>query len=120
MSADLLIRALVGLLPVLSFLAALLILDSYKLVKLPAVVATVGCGVVVAGASYLVNGFILDHLTIEFTTYTRYVAPLVEEFFKGLVIFFLIATPVPFRPALCQDLAEPQRCASSANPATSS
>jgi membrane-associated protease RseP (regulator of RpoE activity) len=40
--------------------------------------------------------------------------------FGMLVIFFLIATPVPFRPALCQDLAEPQRCASSANPATSS
>jgi membrane-associated protease RseP (regulator of RpoE activity) len=40
--------------------------------------------------------------------------------FAMLVLFFLIATPVPFRPALCQDLAEPQRCASSANPATSS
>jgi membrane-associated protease RseP (regulator of RpoE activity) len=37
-----------------------------------------------------------------------------------LVLFFLIATPVPFRPALCQDLATPQRCGSSANPATSS
>jgi membrane-associated protease RseP (regulator of RpoE activity) len=46
--------------------------------------------------------------------------------FGMLVLFFLIATPVPFRPVLCQDLtesqrlAEPQRCASSANPATSS
>jgi membrane-associated protease RseP (regulator of RpoE activity) len=40
--------------------------------------------------------------------------------FAMLVLFFLIATPVPFRPALCHDLAEPQRCASSANPATSS
>src|SRR5262249_54757016 len=50
--------------------------------------------------------------------------------FAMLVIFFLIATPVPFRPALCKDLAEPQlreaqlkdppQCASSASPATSS
>jgi membrane-associated protease RseP (regulator of RpoE activity) len=40
--------------------------------------------------------------------------------FGMLVLFFLIATPVPFRPALCQDLAEPLRCASSASPATSS
>jgi membrane-associated protease RseP (regulator of RpoE activity) len=40
--------------------------------------------------------------------------------FAMLVLFFLIATPVPFRSALCQDLAEPQRCASSANPAASS
>lgn len=40
--------------------------------------------------------------------------------FAMLILFFLIATPVPFRPALCQDLAQPQLCASSANPATSS
>ena len=37
-----------------------------------------------------------------------------------LVMFFLIAMPVPFRSALCQDLQEPQKCASSASPATSS
>jgi len=90
MSADLLIRALVGLLPVLCFLAALLVLDSYKLVKLPAVVGTVGCGVVVAGASYIVNGLLLDATNVEFTTYSRYVAPIIEEFLKGLVIFVLI------------------------------
>jgi membrane-associated protease RseP (regulator of RpoE activity) len=40
--------------------------------------------------------------------------------FAMLVLFFLIATPVPLRPALCQDLAQPQQCGSSANPATSS
>jgi protease PrsW len=90
MSAELLIRALVGLLPVFSFLAALLVLDSYKLVKLRAVIGTVACGVVVAGASYVVNGLLLEAVTVEFTTFTRYVAPFVEEFFKGLVVFFLI------------------------------
>jgi membrane-associated protease RseP (regulator of RpoE activity) len=40
--------------------------------------------------------------------------------FAMLLLFFLIATPVPFRTALCKDLGEPQRCASSASPATSS
>ena len=40
--------------------------------------------------------------------------------FGMLVIFFLIATPVPFRPVLCHDLAQPQQCGSSANPVTSS
>lgn len=39
---DVLIRGLVGLLPVASFLAVLLYLDSYKLVKLRTVVAVVG------------------------------------------------------------------------------
>jgi RsiW-degrading membrane proteinase PrsW (M82 family) len=90
MSADLLIRALVGLLPVLSLLAALLLLDSYKLVKLRSVIAIVVSGVVVAGASYYINGVALGVLAIEFTSYTRYVAPVVEELFKGLVIVALI------------------------------
>jgi protease PrsW len=90
MSADLLLRALVGLSPVLCFLAALLVLDSYKLVKLAAVIITVGSGVAVAGASYIVNGLALDAFAIDFTTYTRYVAPVVEEFFKGIVIVVLI------------------------------
>jgi hypothetical protein len=44
--------ALVGLLPVGSFLAALLYLDSYKLVKLNAVIAIVACGALV-GRCYL-------------------------------------------------------------------
>ena len=53
MSANTPLHALVGLLPVLTFLAALLYMDSYKLVKLRAVIAVVACGALVAGASYL-------------------------------------------------------------------
>ena len=88
--ADVLLRALVGLLPVLSFLAVLLYLDSYKLVKLRAVVAVVGCGMVVAGAAALANGFLLERIPIGFTAFTRYVAPLTEEVLKGLVIVALV------------------------------
>src|ERR1700687_3939692 len=87
---DVLIRALVGLLPVLSFLAVLLYLDSYKLVKLRVVVAVVGCGMVAAAVSYLANALLLDHMAIEFTSFTRYVAPVTEELLKGLVIVALI------------------------------
>ena len=93
MSADLLLPALVALLPVLSFLAALLYLDSYKLVELRAVIAVVAGGAAVAGASYVVNGQLLDALAIDFTPYTRYVAPLTEELLKGLVIVALIRGP---------------------------
>ena len=60
MLAEFLPPALVGLLPVLAFLAALLYLDSYKLVALPAVIAVVICGAMVAGISYVANAFILD------------------------------------------------------------
>ena len=46
MLRDAVLPALVGLLPVLSFLAALLYLDSYKLMKLRFVVGLVACGLV--------------------------------------------------------------------------
>jgi RsiW-degrading membrane proteinase PrsW (M82 family) len=84
------LHALVGLLPVLTFLAALLYLDSYKLVKLRVVVAVVACGALVAGASYVANGLMLDVIEIDLAHYSRYVAPLIEELLKGLIIVFLI------------------------------
>jgi len=88
--ADVLIRGLVGLLPVASFLAVLLYLDGYKLVKLRSVIAVVGAGMVTAGIAYLANGFLLSASEIDFTTFTRYVAPLTEELLKALVIAALI------------------------------
>jgi RsiW-degrading membrane proteinase PrsW (M82 family) len=83
-----LVRTALGLAPVLCFLAALVLLDSYKLVRLRAVVAVVVAGMLVAGVAYWINGLLLEH--IEFTVYTRYVAPLIEELLKGLVIVTLI------------------------------
>jgi RsiW-degrading membrane proteinase PrsW (M82 family) len=90
MTFDLLVSALVGLLPVMGFLAALLYFDSYKLVALRAVIVVVACGVLVAGLSYAVNGFAFDALRIDFTTFTRYVGPVTEELLKGLVIVVLV------------------------------
>jgi len=90
MSASILEAALVGLLPVLGFLAALLYLDSYKLVKLRAVITIVACGSLVAGVSYLINGYALQLARIDLTHFSRYVSPVTEELLKGLVIVALI------------------------------
>jgi len=90
MPTDILVAAAVGLLPVLSFLAALLYLDSYKLVKLRAIVTVVACGALVAGASYLANGYALNLVRIDLASFSRYVAPVTEELLKGLVIVALI------------------------------
>ncbi len=90
MSARLIVPALVALLPVLCFLAALLYLDSYKLVKLQAVVAVVAAGAIVAGVSFFLNAWLIGLLGIELTAYTRYVGPVTEELLKGLVIVTLI------------------------------
>jgi RsiW-degrading membrane proteinase PrsW (M82 family) len=80
----------VGLAPVTTFLAGLLLLDSYKLVKLRHVIYAVAFGMVAAGFAYAINGLILDLSWVEFVAYTRYVAPPVEELLKGAVIVALI------------------------------
>ncbi len=90
MAPDEAARGLVGLLPVLSFLGALLYLDSYKLVKLRAVVAVVAGGAAVALASYFVNAGLMSVLPVGFEAFTRYVAPVSEELLKALVIVALI------------------------------
>jgi len=89
-TAGFVIHALLGLLPVCCFLAALVYLDSYKLVPIRWVVAVIviGCGAAVL--SYPINLLGLDWLGIEFTTYTRYFAPFVEESLKALVIIVMM------------------------------
>ena len=84
--------AILGLLPVMTFLAALVALDSYKLVRLRIVLGVVACGMAAGAVCYWLNGFALGALPIEFRTYTRYVAPLVEEFVKAIVLVALIRT----------------------------
>jgi len=88
----LLLRALLGLLPVLCFLAALVAMDSYKLVRFRTVLTVIALGGAAAGASYLVNSAIADVFGLELATLSRYVAPLVEESLKGAVILALLRT----------------------------
>ena len=83
-------RYFLGLAPVALFLVALVLLDSYKLVRLRIVIAVVACGMAVAAAAYFANGFLLERLGIGFDPYTRYVAPIVEEALKALIVVALI------------------------------
>ncbi len=85
---DRLLHPLLGLAPVVCFLAGLVLLDSYKLVRLRAVIALVIAGMLAAGAAYVANGTLLGHF--DFTFYTRYFAPVVEELLKALVVVALI------------------------------
>ena len=82
--------ALVALVPVLVFLAALLWLDSYKLLAPSAVVTVIGAGAVLAAASYPLNVVLLGRLDIGLPAFSRYVAPLTEELLKGLVVVALV------------------------------
>jgi protease PrsW len=87
---ELLPRLLAGFLPVLLFLGALIYLDSYKLVRLRWVVFMIMLGGAAAAASYTANGILLSRLAMDFTTYSRYVAPVVEESAKALILIWLI------------------------------
>ena len=79
-----------GALPVVAFLVALLYLDSYKLVAMRAVVLVMAAGFAIAIGCYFVNGWLLGLSALDFTTYSRYVGPAVEEFGKALVIVVLL------------------------------
>jgi RsiW-degrading membrane proteinase PrsW (M82 family) len=86
----LIVRWPAGLLPVTCFLAALLMLDSYKLVRLRTVVFLIAAGGIAAGVGYLVNLVAIGALQWDLTPYSRYVAPLVEELAKGAIIVALL------------------------------
>ena len=90
MTLDFALHALLGLLPVCCFLAALVYFDSYKLVALRWVLISIALGCVMAALSYPINLLGLDGFGITFDAYTRYVAPFVEEALKALVIWWLM------------------------------
>ena len=86
------VRAAIGLLPVLCFLLVLLALDSYKLVRLRAVAAVIALGCSAALLSCALNFAVIDALGLDFTTYSRFAAPLIEESIKGSIVLLLIRT----------------------------
>jgi RsiW-degrading membrane proteinase PrsW (M82 family) len=89
MIPEIFITGPVGLLPVLAFLGALVWMDSYKLVRLRTVLAVIAAGGLAAWVAMYLNGWVIDALGVELQTYSRYVAPLLEETLKALVIVYL-------------------------------
>jgi len=90
MIGDFLLHALLGLLPVCCFLAALMYLDSYKLIPMRWILGVIvlGCGTAIV--TYPINLLGLEWFEIEFVSFTRYVAPFIEEALKALIIIILI------------------------------
>jgi len=87
----------IGVLPVFLFLGALLLIDSYKLVTLRAILLSVLAGVLAALASYAVNVALRPALGLDFARYSMYVAPIVEEALKAtFVVYLLLRNKVGF------------------------
>ena len=76
----------VGLLPVIMFLLLLIYLDTYRMVRMRLVLAMLAAGGVVAVACYFLNGELMDLFGMNLTHYSRWVAPIVEETLKALVV----------------------------------
>ena len=89
MSEELLLRAPVGLLPVLIFLVTLVYMDSYKLVSLRTVLVVIAAGALAMVAAYFINGFLLEFWNRGFTAFSRFVAPITEECLKAAIIVYL-------------------------------
>ncbi len=81
----------VSLVSIFLFLGALVVIDSYKLVALRAVLFAVAAGVVAGAASYGVNVWLQPALALEASTYSRYVAPFVEETLKAAYVAWLLS-----------------------------
>jgi len=82
----------VGLLPVIMFLLLLIYLDTYRMVRMRLVLAMLAAGGVVAVACYFLNGELMDLFGMNLTHYSRWVAPIVEETLKALVVLWLFGT----------------------------
>ncbi len=92
MHIDEVLRMVLALLPVLLFLAALRLLDSYKLVSIRMVAAALAAGMVAAGVCYGINTAVFQHLRENQEQYIHFGAPVVEELAKGAFWVFLIST----------------------------
>jgi RsiW-degrading membrane proteinase PrsW (M82 family) len=97
---NLLLEIFFNFFPVFIFLFALVILDSFKLLKFQSILSVIFFGGVIALICSILNQWlssILDQwLMNEYVTnnngYSRYVAPLVEETAKAILVIILIRT----------------------------
>ena len=89
---DYFIRVAVSLLPVLLFLLALSLLDSYKLVRRRSLTIAILFGCAAAVVSLGVYTLLSDGLSARHISYPRYVAPFVEELLKSAYLVYLIST----------------------------
>src|SRR3954447_4195790 len=79
----------IALVPVLLLLAVYVWLDAFKLMSLGEVVVLLVLGGLAAVAAYPLSGRLLDALPIGFSTYSRFVAPWIEEALKGVIVIGL-------------------------------
>jgi RsiW-degrading membrane proteinase PrsW (M82 family) len=84
------LNAVLALVPVVVFLGALVLMDSFKLVPLRAVVRLIAAGAAAAFAGARLHGWILDEGLVSDVALSRYLAPVTEELLKALPVIYLL------------------------------
>ena len=84
------VNATVAVLPVLLFLVALVLMDSFKLVPGRSVLAALLAGALGAVAASAVNAALEEAGGLSVPVLSRYGAPAVEEALKALYVFYLV------------------------------
>lgn len=85
------VAIVVSVIPIFLFLGALVVIDSYKLVALRAVLLAVAAGVAAGLAGYAINVWLQPGLALAPADYSRYVAPIIEETLKAAYIAYLLS-----------------------------
>jgi RsiW-degrading membrane proteinase PrsW (M82 family) len=80
----------ISLLPVVVFLAVLISIDSFKLLRFRAVLGAILFGCVAAFSCLWLNSWLIGAVFTESTIFARYVAPIVEESLKASLLVVLI------------------------------
>ncbi len=83
---------LFALVPVFLFLGALVVMDTFKLLRLRSVLLTIGVGCVVALTSFVINTWLLNSTSISAESFSRYIAPVIEETLKAAFVAYLITS----------------------------
>jgi protease PrsW len=91
MVADLVLKALIAMAPVLLLLVVFDRLDVFNLIPMREIGLLVLAGCALALLGFLANWRVLDGFPIGRSTFTRYVAPIIEETMKAAPIVFLFA-----------------------------
>jgi RsiW-degrading membrane proteinase PrsW (M82 family) len=84
------LNIVVSLFPVFAFLGALMMLDSFKLMKLSAVLKAILAGVISALFASLINTALMRLEFVADASYPLYVAPIIEECTKALFVIYLL------------------------------
>jgi RsiW-degrading membrane proteinase PrsW (M82 family) len=92
MPLETILKTLIALLPVIVLVVVLYRLDSHRLLGSDFMVRMFLAGGVIAILCSFANAFAIDMLGMEFSRYTRFGAPLIEELLKASIIVFLFRT----------------------------